>query len=408
MQLDPRPDPHPFRQFLIKIHSRCDLACRYCYLYTKADQRWADRPRTMSPEVVEAVAQRIGEHTRTHRLPWVSVVLHGGEPLLAGTEHIAALVSRVRDAVAPSCEVRFAIQTNGMRLTRDRLARLRDLGVRIGVSLDGDRIAHDRHRRRVDGSGSYRYVAAVLDELRRPENADVYAGLICTVDLANDPVQVYEGLLAFRPPAVDFLLPEGNWTSPPPHRDRPPEATPYADWLIAVFDRWYDAPEQETHVRCFTDVIDVMLGGRASVVGTSLAPAASIVVETDGMIEACDAMTATQLGMAMTGLSVLTHPFDAALQAPLVRERQAGLDALSETCRRCREVRVCGGGVHSQRYRGGSGFRNPSVYCPDLLELITHIRRRIECDLGSLGLLTGRAGETVPRGTGGLAGRRRR
>jgi uncharacterized protein len=406
VQLDPRPDPHPFRQFLVKIHSRCDLACRYCYLYTKTDQRWTTRPRTMSAEVVDAVARRIGEHTRMHRPPWVSVVLHGGEPLLAGTDHIAAIVRQVRDAVDPSCEVRFGIQTNGVRLTRERLALLRDLGVRIGVSLDGDQAAHDRHRRRSDGSGSYRYVAAVLDELRRPENADVYAGLICTVDLANDPVQVYEGLLRFRPPAVDFLLPEGNWSSPPPHRGHRQEATPYADWLIAVFDRWYDAPEQETRVRCFTDLIDVMLGGRASVVGTSLAPVASIVVETDGMIEACDALTATQPGMAMTGLSVLAHPFDAALQTPLVRERQAGLDALSETCRGCREVRVCGGGIHSQRYRRGSGFRNPSVYCPDLLELISHIRRRVQTGLGSLGLLSDSSGFDVHERAGGAARRR--
>jgi len=406
VQLDPRPDPHPFRQFIIKIHSRCDLACRYCYLYTKTDQRWAARPRAMSAEVVEAVARRIGDHTRTHRPPWVSVVLHGGEPLLAGTERIAAVVHGIREAVDPSCEVRFGIQTNGMRLTRDRLALLRDLGIRIGVSLDGDRPAHDRHRRRADGSGSYRYVAAVLDELRQPENAHVYAGLICTVDLTNDPVQVYEGLLRFRPPAVDFLLPEGNWTCPPPHRDQRQDRMPYADWLITVFDRWYDAPEQETRVRCFTDVIDVMLGGRASVVGTSLAPAASIVVETDGMIEACDALTATLPGMAATGLSVLADPFDTALRAPLVRERQAGIDALSETCRGCREVRVCGGGVHSQRYRMGSGFRNPSVYCPDLLGLITHIRRRVEADLGSLGLLASRSGSLAPEHTGGTGWRR--
>jgi hypothetical protein len=73
-----------FRQFVLKIHSRCDLACDYCYVYTKVDQRWRTRPVVMPRDVVEKTAYRIGEHVRAHGLTSVSVVLHGGEPLLAG------------------------------------------------------------------------------------------------------------------------------------------------------------------------------------------------------------------------------------------------------------------------------------------------------------------------------------
>ena len=32
--------PTPFRQFIVKIHSRCDLACDHCYVYATPDQRW--------------------------------------------------------------------------------------------------------------------------------------------------------------------------------------------------------------------------------------------------------------------------------------------------------------------------------------------------------------------------------
>ena len=40
----------PFREFVVKIHSRCDLACDYCYMYELADQTWRDRPRKMSDD----------------------------------------------------------------------------------------------------------------------------------------------------------------------------------------------------------------------------------------------------------------------------------------------------------------------------------------------------------------------
>jgi uncharacterized protein len=40
--------PVPFQEFIVKIHSRCDLACDYCYMYEMADQSWrASTPATL-------------------------------------------------------------------------------------------------------------------------------------------------------------------------------------------------------------------------------------------------------------------------------------------------------------------------------------------------------------------------
>ena len=30
----------PLSQIVLKIHSRCDLACDHCYVYEAADQSW--------------------------------------------------------------------------------------------------------------------------------------------------------------------------------------------------------------------------------------------------------------------------------------------------------------------------------------------------------------------------------
>src|ERR1043166_2879062 len=32
--------PTPFREFVLKVHSRCNLTCDYCYIYEMADQSW--------------------------------------------------------------------------------------------------------------------------------------------------------------------------------------------------------------------------------------------------------------------------------------------------------------------------------------------------------------------------------
>ena len=59
--------PVPFQQFILKIHSRCNLSCSYCYVYEMADQAWRKLPKLMSRAVTEMVAKRIDEHVRGHR-----------------------------------------------------------------------------------------------------------------------------------------------------------------------------------------------------------------------------------------------------------------------------------------------------------------------------------------------------
>ena len=101
--------PHGFRDFVLKIHQRCNLACDYCYVYTMGDQTWRDRPATMPPAVRQATAARIREHVRSQRLESVRVILHGGEPLLAGREMLSALIAELKDAVAGECALRIAV-----------------------------------------------------------------------------------------------------------------------------------------------------------------------------------------------------------------------------------------------------------------------------------------------------------
>src|SRR5436190_19077114 len=89
----------PLSQFVLKVHSRCDLACDHCYIYEAADQSWLERPKVISAEIAVRTAQRIAEHARAHKLQAVSVVLHGGEPLLAGPARLAQVIIALRTAI---------------------------------------------------------------------------------------------------------------------------------------------------------------------------------------------------------------------------------------------------------------------------------------------------------------------
>jgi uncharacterized protein len=367
--------PVPFQQFILKIHSRCNLSCSYCYVYEMEDPSWRELPRLMSPAVTKMVAKRIDEHVRGHDLSSVDVILHGGEPLLAGTGWLTELTELLRAQI--SAEVNFTVQTNGTLLRQPMLETLKDLGIRVGVSLDGDAEATGRYRLYPSGRNSYDDVADGLHLLGSPEFREIYGGILCVVDVCNDPVATYESLLKFSPPALDLLLPHANWSSPPP-------GSGYADWLIEVFERWYSAPVQETRIRLFAELIQLILGGPGAVESLGLRPATLIVVDTDGTIKQLDSLSSAYPGAADTGWHILTSAFDAVLDHPTTVARQMGADALSAECRACPVMEICGGGLYPHRYRHGEGFLNPSVYCTDLMRLITHVRERVIGDLASI------------------------
>ena len=80
-------------------------------------------------------------------------------------------------------------------------------------------------------------------------------------------------------------------------------------------------------------------------------------------------------GAPETGLNVFSHSLDMVAQHPGIVAREQGIDGLCQTCRECPVVSSCGGGLYTHRYRAGRGFGNPSVYCADLLSLISHVGR---------------------------------
>jgi uncharacterized protein len=362
----------PFRQFVLKIHSRCDLACDHCYVYEHADQSWRGRPTVISPETAAKAGERVAEHARDHGLPEVRVILHGGEPLLAGAAALASIARGLRRAIEPVCRLDLRIHTNGVRLDAELCELFRAERVQVGISLDGDRAANDLHRRYANGRSSYDQVVRAVELLRDERYREIYAGLLATIDIRSDPVAVYRALAALDPPNLDFLLPHGTWDSPPPGAAEP-GATRYADWLTAVFGEW-TRDGRRVPIRMFESIIATSYGGVSGTESLGLAPSDVAVIETDGTIEQADSIKVAYDGAPATGLDIFRHPLDAAAAHPAIKARQQGIAGLSATCRQCPVVTSCGGGLYAHRYRTGSGFANPSVYCADLEKIITHVR----------------------------------
>ncbi|OLR93829.1 FxsB family cyclophane-forming radical SAM/SPASM peptide maturase [Actinokineospora bangkokensis] len=359
-----------FREFVLKVHGRCNLSCDYCYVYELADQRWRHRPAAMAPPTADAAVDRIAEHAATHHLDHVRLVLHGGEPLLAGTTALRRVLTRARDRVPTP--VRFALQTNAALLTPAFCDLFDEFDVAVGVSLDGTPADHDHHRRTRTGRGSHTATTRGL-HLLTTTHPHLFAGLLCVIDPTHDPLDTLTALAAWNPPLVDLLLPHGTWATPPPHRTPDDPATPYGDWLTTAFDHWYTTGTPP--VRLFTSLLDLILGGSSTVEGLGTTASPQLVIETDGTLERSDILAAVAPTASATGLTVHHHRLDDALLPP---------PPLSATCTACPLLPVCGGGHPAHRLHPDTGLITPSVYCPDLTRLITHALHRVTTDLEHL------------------------
>lgn len=363
--------PLSLSQFVLKMHSRCDLACDHCYVYEHADTSWRGRPKVVSEKILAKAAERIAEHARAHRLPRVHVVLHGGEPLLAGVDRLRTAARELHGALEGVSTLDLRIHTNGVLLSERFCDLFAECGIKVGVSLDGDKASNDRHRRYADGRSSHPQVLRAVELLNRPRYRDLFAGLLCTIDIENDPLEVYEALVGLDPPRMDFLLPHATWDVPPPRPGGSP--TPYADWLDVVYRRW-EKDGRPVPVRIFDSVLRTLRGESSLTESLGLAPADLVVIETDGTFEQADSLKTAYENAPATGMDLFTHTLDEVLRHPGMLARQQGIEQLSEECRGCPVVGSCGGGLYAHRYRTGKGFDNPSVFCPDLMALIVNIR----------------------------------
>jgi len=375
--------PTPFHTFLLKIASRCNINCDYCYVYNQADDGWKRQPKLMSRETIELATRRIHDHLVANSKNDCSLVFHGGEPLIGGLKHLEMLVDVIRrNLVDHDIGVTLGIQSNGMLFTPQIGAFCRRHGISLGVSLDGPAEVNDRHRVDLRGRPTSGRLEPRL-RLLANEFPDIFSGLLCVVDPCSDPVEVYRHLVSYRPKSIDFLLPLNDHDRPRPALEFEASESPYGDWLARIYDLWVKQ-DGATSIRYFRSIMNMWLGRPTLVESIGLLPVDLVVIETNGDIEAVDSLKAVYNGAAALGFNLQRHSFNEVARHAGVLARQSGVADLCATCKQCAIVDVCGGGYIPHRYSAKNGFDNPSIYCRDLTLIIEHIGADVQVALGKL------------------------
>jgi uncharacterized protein len=321
---------------LIKVASRCNLNCSYCYVYHMGDEGWREQPKRMDAEVSAAVASRLGELARSQDHP-LSVVLHGGEPLMLGRKRLSDLFEQLRAALPASAGLH--VQTNGVLLDSAMIDLCLQYDVGISISLDGPEMMHDAYRRDHRGRGSHSRVLAAVELLRNHrESARVFSGILAVVDPRSNPDDVYGFLKETGSPSFDFLYRDGNYDRLP-HGKATPSTTEYGAWMVRILDL-YIADQTPPRIRILDDLFRLLLGGVSTKEGVGLNEFGILVIDTDGGVSKNDTLKSAQDGADRfaTRWSVLTDRLVDIVAAP---EFAAYHELQTPTAAKCLAVLIC-------------------------------------------------------------------
>lgn len=354
---------------VLKIASRCNINCTYCYMYNMGDTSYLTQPKAISEKTIDQLCVRIKEHCEEHDVKVFNIYLHGGEPLLVGKKKFVKIIEQFKKLENDHLKIQLSIQTNGILVDEEWCDIFLKYSIIVGISLDGNKEFNDLNRLDHKGEGTYDRVVKGIDICRSKLKNHPF-GILTVLNIESDPVEAYEHFKQLGILGADFLLLDQNYD----HFDKN-NIDKSASWLINVFDNWIQEKDYFS-IRFFEVIIRSILGGAYNVDLLGSSTNNVLVIETNGGIEAVDVLKICGESFTKNSLNIFDNNFNEAFNNDLAKVYYNSGNYLPKKCLACPVNAICGGGFIAHRYSSKNGFNNPSVYCDDLLKLITYIQNK--------------------------------
>jgi uncharacterized protein len=261
------------------------MRCSYCFYHSTSSARETPSYGLMGEATAHALIDRAFSHLPS---PFsVSFLFQGGEPTLAGLPFFREFIRYAKERLPARCEVRYALQTNGLLIDEDWCAFLKENRFLVGLSLDGDKDVHDLLRIDAAGKGTFSRVLAAA-KLFDKIGVDYNILTVVTRTLARRIRAVWNTYqkLGFRYLQFIPCLPPFDGA------EEKHALTPalYATFLKESFALWADGIRRGNYVsvRFFDNLVLLLRGMPAEQCGLSGRCRFQFVTEADGGVYPCD------------------------------------------------------------------------------------------------------------------------
>lgn len=184
-------DVSKITMFTIEMTQQCNLRCSYCCYSGNYRDRRIHNMKEIPYDTLQMTVDFINTHYNK-KAEKITVCFYGGEALLA-RKKIEWFVSKLRSFF--NDKVIFSFSTNGLLLTEEVIDWLNTLpDTLVNVTIDGNKMMHDVHRKTLSGKGSYDIIIKNLRNFKNkyPEFYNDRVRFLSTVYSWNDVLRLAE------------------------------------------------------------------------------------------------------------------------------------------------------------------------------------------------------------------------
>jgi uncharacterized protein len=360
----------------------CNLACKYCFYLEKEGLYPGKSDWTMAEDVLESYVR---QYIEAQTVPTISFAWQGGEPTLLGVEYFEQVV-KLQKMYANGKQIENTFQTNGVLVDDHWAEFLAENKFLVGISIDGPRQLHDRHRVDKGGRPSFDRVMRGIGFLKKHGVAFNTLTVVQRHN-AHQPLEVYRFLkevgssfMQFIPvveriaqePGTDGLVLIGPGSKEPAKVSSwSVEPTQYGKFLCAIFDEWVRHDVGRCFVQLFDVALESWLGVPPSLCVFCETCGVALAIEHNGDLFSCDHYVYPENKLG----NITESPLASLVNSP--QQRKFGLDkfdALPRYCRQCDVRFACNGECPKHRFvRTPDGEEGLNYLCPGYKIFFKHI-----------------------------------
>jgi uncharacterized protein len=370
----------------------CNLNCEYCFYLEKQALFDSGGHYRMSENVLAAF---ITGYITSQPTLVVEFVWQGGEPTLLGVDFFKRVIELQRKHPRGKT-ITNSLQTNGTLLDDEWCRFLKKHNFIVGISLDGPKEVHDRHRRDRQGNGTFDRAMRGLKLLQKHKVE--YNVMACVArKTAENPLEVYH---FFKDAGVEFIqftpvverLPDArcgrlglslagpsSLGKEESHTDVTPWTVPpeeYGNFIIAIFDEWVRNDVGKVNILNFEWALHAWIGNPSPVCVFARQCGRAVVIEHNGDVYACDHHVYPEYKLGNISTDSLLHMVEKSARTGFGAAKE---EALPRWCRECEVLKACWGGCPKHRFLKTCHDEPGLQYlCAGNKKFFSHIRKYLK------------------------------
>ena len=357
---------------IIKPTYVCNFRCKYCYLSndTKSSHKFFDT------EFAKSIIRQIKSVLTNQPKQKLTLIWHGGEPLLWGIENYRELFLYMEKELS-GVDYKNSLQTNLSLINEEYIDLFLRYNVHVGFSLDGTKEINDSQRVDANGGGTF---DTIMEKVTLCQEKGLNIGCIIVGSkkhigyiselyrfLCNNKLNFKFNPLFSAGEACNNVSDIGITTDE------------YAQMAIELFDLWYNDNEHHIKEWNFVEIASNLMTGKvAGCMFGKNCQSNFFAISPTGDVMPCGRFCDIELKKYAYGNLHKESLSDILLRIKTSDAYKRAEYIEQSSCKQCKYFDICHGGCLHDGFLKSGDFKSKTFLCSAYKKIFAHIDNRLK------------------------------